>query len=401
MDNVLPSIAMYSYRDYLTLVVPTRGRDLFTLRFLLYANRINLPFFIIIADGAVDPKFAELLETKAGLFPNIRYSYIRYPDDVSFSHFYRKMADTIRRVHTPYTMLVDNDDFPCPAGICEDIAFLEANPDYVSCGGGVAGFEVAVGSAALPTSLVGPIQRFMYRYSRNYLSRDLNNSNLTERVLDGFRDYMTTYYNVFRTDALATIHDEFVELDLTDLELHESYFSMRALTLGKARSNPSTISYLRQNGTSMASAFGKSDWVHHLLHSRFTSDFDAMAKRLSAICAASDDVDPTYVEEEIRQIFATGLRISLARRYGQSSSSSTWRHKLANHTPHWLRRARKLGTRLPKRSRQDLFERLRASGAEASYINTFSHELQAMADSLDGTQFEKFVYKHARQLLAG
>ena len=46
----------------LTIVMPLRGRPLFTLRFLWHANAARLPYKFILADGEVRPELSRLLD---------------------------------------------------------------------------------------------------------------------------------------------------------------------------------------------------------------------------------------------------------------------------------------------------------------------------------------------------
>lgn len=386
----------------LTLLMPLKGRHLFTLRFLWQANKFLLPYRILIADGEVHPVIAGLLENPA-TFPNLDIEYIRYPDDTSFTQFYRKMADASSRLRTPYTMMVDNDDFVIPSGIEPCLEFLTANDDYVSCGGGVAGFALRPASDAALSNLIGPFDRLAYRYSPNYFSRDLASPSLATRVIDGYANYMTTYYNVFRSRAMATICHECADLNFSDLEIHESYFAMRTLVLGKARSNKSCVSYLRQYGTSLGSAF-KKDWVHHLLRSRFTTDFDAMVSRISSAVAAADGVDPDPIAEQIRNIFGDGLRILLSRRYGPNPRMEQYKQSVRELIPGWLHdarawRSRSAAARSAARARDEVFSKLAADGADVTYLRRFEQELESIEETLRGADFPRFVQQHAPDLL--
>ena len=126
----------------LTIILPLRGRPLFTLRFLWHANAARLPYKFIIADGEVRQELSHLLENSAKLFPDIDVEYIRYPDDTDFGRYFAKMTDALQRVQTPYAMLADNDDFLALTGLERSLDFLDANPDYVCYGGGIGGFAV-------------------------------------------------------------------------------------------------------------------------------------------------------------------------------------------------------------------------------------------------------------------
>jgi glycosyltransferase domain-containing protein len=256
----------------LTVVVPLRGRPLFTLRFLWHANAARLPYKFIIADGEVRPDLSRLLDDSRKLFPALDIDYVRYPDDTNFGRYFAKMSDALQRVQTPYVMLADNDDFLAFTGLEHSIDFLDANPDYVCCGGGIGGFAVYARKYPWLGGLCGPLNKLAYRYMPYDRSADLGSPSAAKRLSRGLRNSWS-YYAVFRSPALLTIWREVVDMNLSDLQLHEKYCAMRTLTLGKARSDPGTIAYFRQYWTTLRSAFSK-DWVHHLVRSRFSTDFN-------------------------------------------------------------------------------------------------------------------------------
>src|SRR5262249_33432081 len=123
-----------------TILLTLKGRTQFTLRWLWHVNRTGLPFRIFVADGEPHPAISGLLEGNTA-FPNLRLVYGRY-NDRSYRDFYGKLVDALRRIDTPYVMLVDNDDFILPRGVLDSVAFLDAHPDYVCAGGGIPHFEL-------------------------------------------------------------------------------------------------------------------------------------------------------------------------------------------------------------------------------------------------------------------
>ena len=110
----------------LTIVLPLKGRHLFTLRFLWHANEARLPYRFLVADGQAHAELARLLENSRKVFPALDVEYIRYPEDIDFQHYYAKMADALQRVRTPYVKVADNDDFLAHAG-------LEFLPGFSRC----------------------------------------------------------------------------------------------------------------------------------------------------------------------------------------------------------------------------------------------------------------------------
>jgi glycosyltransferase domain-containing protein len=370
----------------LTIVMPLRGRPLFTLRFLWHANAARLPYKFILADGEVRPELSRLLDDSRKLFPHIDVDYIRYPDDTDFGRYYAKMTDALARVQTPYVMLVDNDDFLAAAGLEQSLDFLERNPDYVCCGGGIGGF--AVYSRKFPGlgGLRGPLNRLAYRYMPYDRSLDLGSPSAAERLAQGLRNSWS-YYAVFRSAELLTIWREVAEINLSDLQLHEKYCAMRTLTLGKARSDPATIAYFRQYWTTLRSAFSK-DWVHHLARSRFSTDFAEILARISREAAAADGADQNAVAEELRNNIISWFGDFLRRNYGPYAAL---RRYLRDNTPdllEWVKTRRRYAVRFGRRG---VLVKLRRNGASEDYLRAFSVELARIEDVVSGSAFADFI----------
>src|SRR5690349_7778786 len=96
--------------DRLTVLLPVKGRADFTVRWMRYADALDFPFKVLIADGGKDEGLAALLGDPKS-FPRVDYRCLRYPCDADYTAFYSKLADAVCRVETPFTALVDNDDF--------------------------------------------------------------------------------------------------------------------------------------------------------------------------------------------------------------------------------------------------------------------------------------------------
>jgi len=370
----------------LTIVLPLKGRPLFTLRFLWHANRVRLPYRFLIADGEVHPAMAELLENSRGVFPNLDIEYVRYPNDVNFSRYYAKMYDAVRRVRTPYMMFVDNDDFLAHAGIERNIDFLESHPDYVCCGGGIAGFSVHAPLRDPLGVVVGPFSKIARNYVPHDRPADFNSASVTERLIAGLCNEWS-YYAVFRSPAQVAICEEIVQLDLSDLQLHEKFCAMRTLTLGKTRSDPSVISYWRQYWTSLRSSYSQ-DWVHHLLRSRFTSDFANIVDRISCVAAAVDGGDQAAIAEKLRACCEPWLRHQIRINYGGWASV---RKILRTYVPWfviWLKKRRRLSIIFERRA---VLGKLRRDGATPEYLARFKAELAQIEEVLTGSEFRNFV----------
>jgi glycosyltransferase domain-containing protein len=378
----------------LTILLRLKGRPLFTLRFLFHANRARMPFRFLVADGEARPPLSDILENAREYFPNIDIAYVRYPDDTSLSRFYAKMHDALRRVNTPYVMLADNDDFLGAAGLERAVEFMDSHPDYVCCGTGIAGFSVHASRRAPLGLLAGPITKIAYRYSPNDRAADYSSSFATERVLAGLRNTWS-YYAVFRARDLALIWSEVSELAPASLQLVERFCAMRAMTLGKARSDPAVIGYWRQYWTSSGSHWEASgntaprEWVHHLLRNDFNGDFTKILERISGVVATMDGGSEPEIAARVREGCAVWLRRVLINCYGGMAGL---RNKVRARAP-WL------VTWLKQRRRRTsvVFERaaarneLRRNGATPEYLSRYAGELTAIEEVLTGDAFREFL----------
>jgi glycosyltransferase domain-containing protein len=384
----------------LTVVMPLKGRHLFTLRFLWHANQARLPYRFLIADGEVHPELARLLEDSRKTFPELNVEYIRYPTDMDLTHFYAKMADVLQRVRTPYVKLADNDDFLAPAGLEYCMNFLDSHDDYVCCSGGIAGFSVRVPLRDFPEMMNGPFNKLTYRYSPRDRSIDLSSWSATDRVLAGLRNTWS-YYAVFRTSVLTAMWKEIREMDPTSFQLGERFLAMQALTLGKARSSPSVFSYVRQYWTSLQAHWTspqsatRKTFVHYLLRSRFTEDVANVLDRISRRLAELDGGDPAKIADRLRQPLEEWVGDQIRLDYG---AYATLRRNLRTYTPWlvaWLKRRRRLAVLL---ERKNMFKQLRKDGAKPEYIAEFGRELAQIEEVLTGREFKDFLGQHMLKL---
>lgn len=379
--------------DALTIFLPLRGRHLHTLRWLWNANEAGLPFPVIIADGDVHPTIERLLSDPR-TFPRVRFSYHRHADR-SFSDFYRKCAVSLALVDTPYAMISDNDDFPLPTGIRKCVSFLEENGDFVAALGGIPGFETVPRQDGW-NGVIGPLSKLKYRChdDGSYDPRNFDQPAAADRVLAELRHFLSLYYSVYRTDALRTIMRELQELDFSDLLMHEFYGALRTLTLGKVGASGAYLSYWRQGNTSSGFSF-ETDWVDHLLKSRFPQDFQALARRISEQ-ASSGLEERDALEAKIYQEFAVYLRRMLA--------GTMMRHrfpKLFVAKQNLLRLKRPIALprawRIAKQERE-FWRRLAQDGASAETIASQRAEMAQVGRTLDGDEFRRFVARNAPDL---
>ena len=222
---------------------------------------------------------------------------------------------------------------------------------------------------------------------------DLASASVADRLFLGLRTSWC-YYAVYRSSGLAAVHRDAAEMNFSDLQLYERFCTMRALTLGKARSDPSTISYLRQYGTSMRSAFSK-DWVHHLVRSRFNDDFARVIDRISGLAADADGNEQGFIAEELRARIEPWLSNFLRLNYGLSGSMRGYLRSRAPSLVAWLKRRRRYSFPLERRT---IFTKLKQNGASKASLATFRTELSEIENVLCHDEFRNFIQPFVSKL---
>jgi glycosyltransferase domain-containing protein len=366
----------------LTIVMPMKGRRLFTFRVLRHANEARLPYRFLIADGQVNEAVAQSLADSRKMFPALDVEYVRYPDDTDFGRFFAKMSDALQRVRTPYVMLADNDDFLGFSGIERALDFLDNNEDYICARGHQVGFSVYAGIGASPGSISG-------KFNKVYMddnAKDIDAPTAAERLRQGGLCHKL-HYAVYRAAAPACILHEIAEINFSDLMLYEDFFALRALTLGKARVNNETITYYSQSGTGI-SYQPLRDWARHLLRSRFTSDAHALIDRIASVAADGHSASAASVAEEVREILECRYRDFLSMNYSLPEQiKSAMRRK-------WPRLVTCLQTR-PRfsvsRERKAIISQLKHAGAVQNDLDRVRDELTAIENAISPDAFGDYA----------
>ena len=220
-----------SLADKLTILLPLKGRPLFTLRYFLYMEEVQCPFKIFIADGSLNEENKNIIDENKHRFPHVNFEYHRFPPDNTILDFTKKMAGALNLIRTPYVVENSNDDFYVIDTIIKSIEFLEQDvkKEYVACGGAKYTFETKDGLAFNPIRHITPIL-----YNNYYREGAVTNNVALNRVLLQMPfKYPFIQYDVLRTLCLRNAYDLLWKNKICNLIVSE-YFTVRYLiSLGK------------------------------------------------------------------------------------------------------------------------------------------------------------------------
>lgn len=290
--------------DRLTVLLTLKGRPEFTLRWLWHAHKTNFPFKVYIADGEVNERLADLLESKSH-FKNVQYQYVRY-DDATLKDYFLKCADAAAKVSSKYVMMADNDDFIFVSGVRNCLNYLDSNPDYVCAQGVVSGFGVESMKEEM-SKVQGKINRLKFLYSPSYLPRIIDANTSLERIQQQMKQYHITFYTIKRRLALEMITAELVELNFTNLELHELYWAYREASLGKIHATTNDLYYFRQRQTTLRKS---QDWVASFINTNYSAEMKLMLLALAKNL-------PDHTEDSLIETFGERLRAIMRHQYGR------------------------------------------------------------------------------------
>lgn len=274
----------------LTLILLLKDRSEFTWRWMRYANETKLPFKVIIADGGKDTSIEKLSDPS--LYPNVDYEYIRYPYDENTLVFFKKMADSISRVKTPYVVFqACNDDIYFNDGLVEAVKFLDTNPDYATARGDMYNFIVKS-----PTDQPKELNN-IYGELKDFYKLFTNPSNTGASALERFknfsRDSNTLWLDVCRTEVASKSFQTLCDLKIQDLRFAEYFTNAMIAASGKIHRG-SGLFVLHQGHRDtvglMLTKWDSYDWIESELWApQFLKLLDTLAKQIASIDGISTE----------------------------------------------------------------------------------------------------------------
>lgn len=229
-------------KELITIILSVKGRQDFSKRWLEYMALIDCKYPIIVADGDADNYLKDLINDSK--YEKLNISFFEYDQKIKFIDYYKMMKEAASMVHTPFMMLVDNDDFILPSGINKIVAFLSKNSEYISAGSQIKSISINNNSY----DIYG--RNFINHFYPEYQRTDEPMQDLKKQMYDSINYFQSTWYNVHKTEYAQKIFSEIVEQNFSDLTIYEMYFQLRLLSLGRIRHLNQFVHYIRQIGTS-------------------------------------------------------------------------------------------------------------------------------------------------------
>lgn len=211
----------------ITGLLHTRNRPAFVARAMAYyADKFRGP--ILVADGSDERRFAELKARLAEIDVAFPLEILHHPMETPFC---ARIADAVKKVRTPYVLLMADDDLYLPSWEDTSVAHLERHTECGVVYGHTLRFELA----RADTSYVpfGQVRR-LYHGKHNPVARWMEHETAIERLNElGRGAWATTgWYAVQRTKILEDIVAKAISAEL-DPEMFERLLTVLQPIYGK------------------------------------------------------------------------------------------------------------------------------------------------------------------------
>jgi len=291
----------------LTILLPVKGDDAFTLRWMQFADQFRFPFKIIVADGVGSTPLRESLADKSR-YPNLAYEHLVYDEDDSYRSMYIRLLGAFGRIDTPFTLMVSQDDFFSLDGIKASLEFLDKHPDYSVCDGAfVINFSVIPGSSREDDVVYG---RSVFNHPEQSQRISIEDDTSLGRFESHLRNHEYTHHGVQKTEALRKYYGLVVESGINDPYLSTIMLSMMASVDGKIRRLDVPYYVRQRNSPSNARAYSfrhGSTAYRFYFSKKWRGDFSiyirVLGKYLSAGAGIAQDEAAETVEKGYREIY--------------------------------------------------------------------------------------------------
>ncbi|MBU2510501.1 TIGR00180 family glycosyltransferase [bacterium] len=289
-----------------TIVLPIKDRIPFTMRWLDYARLCMFSGKILIADGGKKNTLAE--ELRKEKYKNLDIEYLRYPYDETLGCYFKKMSDVLQLVETPYALMADDDDFFLFDGIIDSVDFLNHNPDYVTCRGGLG-----IVTVAQPVNSDNVYGNAVFSNIRH--DNSIEQESAHERLQNQCMTYSLTCYDVHRTEVIQNSYSALYQLDFKDIFLSELLTSYLTVVSGKIK-RISGLYLLRQSNPPQSSATAanqRADYFDRLLLDSWSTDINGMIERIANLVCEIDKIDFEMAIDLVRSSYKYKMKATLKK----------------------------------------------------------------------------------------
>jgi len=281
----------------LTILMPLKDRARYTARILGYYNAIRCPFKFLIADGGAHEGLREILR-EGTRTDALHYEYVEYPYDEDLIDYHTKMADVVDKIDTPFTLVMDNDDFFFITAAYENMNFLINNLDYTSSRGALNQIEVS-------DKVYGKLRLGEDLYT--LYPDSITGASANDRILDQSKHFHSNWHNVTRSQYIQVAYKLNALANPSNFRFTEQIISYLNILWGNGN-RQGDLFLLHQIATPRTTKGNhfppQKEWINS---DYWVNDFSRMTDVIAAAMSHCDGIDIATAQESFRSAYVHKL----------------------------------------------------------------------------------------------
>ena len=277
----------------LTILMPLKDRARYTARILGYYNALQCPFKFLIADGGSHQRLRKIMREGTET-DSLHYEYVEYPYDEDLIDYHTKMADVVDKIDTPFTLVMDNDDFFFMTAAYENMNFLINNPDYASSRGALNQIEVS-------DKVYGELKVRKNLYT--LYPDSITGATASERILDQSKHFHSNWHNVTRSEYIKVAYKLNALANPSNFRFTEQIICYLNILWGNGN-RQGDLFLLHQVDTPRTTKGNhfpaQKEWINS---DYWVNDFSRMTDVIAAAISHCDGIDVATAQEGFRSAY--------------------------------------------------------------------------------------------------
>ena len=187
----------------ITLLIPTMNRSDFVVRLIQYYAKNNFKHSILIGDSSDSIELNKTKDAVNNLKSQLNIQHFDYPNLNNFGVMY----ELIKKVKTPYSTFLPDDDFFVVNSIEKLLSFMDKNPEYSCAWGKTVIFQL------LQNGAYGKMKNLFSNNEATSFSFMENTAE--ERLVSHFNNYTSIHTGICRTNYLEKALRHSMKMNLT------------------------------------------------------------------------------------------------------------------------------------------------------------------------------------------
>ena len=264
----------------LTVCLFILGRNAFTLRFLRYYNKFNIPYKLIIGDGSKDNLNKQILsqikKNKNIEYYKFKHEFNKKLKEYDHNKFYLRILFCLNKVKTKYVKFISDDDMLINYSTSKCINFLEKNNSYD-----------AVGGSGLDFTLFKKYYGKIKNINSFYNIKNFRSQNIVEKIKQFYESTFDCWHVIFRTKKILEIYKISSRYNNFDKDFKDHFHELAIHIFLKIYFFKDPL-ILHESHNDFHDGAMRGDVVERLKDKNFLKKLDNFSQNANKICSFKD-----------------------------------------------------------------------------------------------------------------